>query len=124
MSEQPPPLARSLRGLAATLLGLAQVRLELLSVEARVEALRLGEILLYGAIALTMFSVGVVFLAIFLTVLLWDSHRLLALAVFATLFLSGGFLSAWVARHRVRQGSRLFAESIRELQKDRAKLEP
>ncbi|MBL8371364.1 MAG: phage holin family protein [Burkholderiaceae bacterium] len=124
MSEQPPPLARSLRGLAATLLGLAQVRLELLSVEAREEALRLGEILLYGAIALTMLSVGVAFLAIFLTVLLWDSHRLLALAVFATLFVSGGIVAAWVARDRVRQGSRLFAESIRELQKDRTKLEP
>ncbi len=124
MSEQPPPLARSLRGLAATLLGLAQVRLELLSVEAREEALRLGEILLYGAIALTMLSVGVAFFAIFLTVLLWDSHRLLALAVFATLFLSGGIVAAWVARDRVRQGSRLFAESIRELQKDRTKLEP
>ena len=124
MSEQPPPLTRSLRGLAATLLGLAQVRLELLSVEVREEALWLGEILLYGAIALTMLSVGVAFLAIFLTVLLWDSHRLLALAVFATLFLSGGFMAAWVARHRVRQGSRLFAESIRELQQDRAKLEP
>ncbi len=124
MSEQPPPLARSLRGLAATLLGLAQVRLELLSVEAREEALRLGEILLYGAIALTMLSVGVAFFAIFLTVLLWDSHRLLALAVFATLFLSGGIVAAWVARDRVRQGSRLFTESIRELQKDRTKLEP
>lgn len=124
MSEQPPPLARSLRGLAATLLGLAQVRLELLSVEAREEALRLGEILLYGAIALTMLSVGVAFFAIFLTVLLWDSHRLLALAVFATLFLSGGIVAAWVARDRVRQGSRLFAQSIRELQKDRTKLEP
>jgi uncharacterized membrane protein YqjE len=124
VSEQPPPLARSLRGLAATLLGLAQVRLELLSVEAREEALRLGEILLYGAIALTMLSVGVAFLAIFLTVLLWDSHRLLALAVFATLFLSGGIVAAWVARDRVRQGSRLFTESIRELQKDRTKLEP
>ena len=124
MSEQPPPLARSLRGLAATLLGLAQVRLELLSVEAREEALRLGEILLYGAIALTMLSVGVAFLAIFLTVLLWDSHRLLALAVFATLFLSGGIVAAWVARDRLRQGSRLFTESIRELQKDRTKLEP
>lgn len=124
MSEQPPPLARSLRGLAATLLGLAQVRLELLSVEAREEALRLGEILLYGAIALTMLSVGVAFLAIFLTVLLWDSHRLLALAVFATLFLSGGIVAAWAARDRVRQGSRLFTESIRELQKDRTKLEP
>jgi len=124
VSEQPPPLARSLRGLAATLLGLAQVRLELLSVEAREEALRLGEILLYGAIALTMLSVGVAFFAIFLTVLLWDSHRLLALAVFATLFLSGGIVAAWVARDRVRQGSRLFTESIRELQKDRTKLEP
>ena len=124
MSEQPPPLARSLRGLAATLLGLAQVRLELLSVEAREEALRLGEILLYGAIALTMLSVGVAFFAIFLTVLLWDSHRLLALAVFATLFLSGGIVAAWGARDRVRQGSRLFTESIRELQKDRTKLEP
>lgn len=124
MSETPPPLARSLRGLAGTVLGLAQVRLELLSVEAREEALRLGEILLYGAIAFTLLSVGIVFVAILLTVLLWETQRLLALAVFATLFLASGAIAAVFARSRIRQGSRLFTESIRELSQDRAQLDP
>lgn len=124
MSETPPPLARSLRGLVGTVLGLAQVRLELLSVEAREEALRLGEILLYGAIAFTLLSVGIVFVAILLTVLLWETQRLLALAVFATLFLTTGAIAAVFARSRIRQGSRLFAESIRELSQDRAQLDP
>jgi len=41
----------SVRGFAASLIEFLAVRLELVSVEAREEALRLGELLLYGAIA-------------------------------------------------------------------------
>lgn len=117
-------LSASVRGLAATLIELAQVRLELFSVEAQEEVLRVAGLLAYGAIALVCLALGLGFLAILITVALWDTHRLLALAVFAVLFLLAGLLAAWRARERVQRGSRLFSASIDELRQDREALEP
>jgi uncharacterized membrane protein YqjE len=117
-------LSASVRGLAATLIELAQVRLELLSVEAQEEVLRVAGLLAYGAIALVCLALGLGFLAILITVALWDTHRLLALAVFAVLFLLCGLVAAWRARERVLLGSRLFSASIDELRQDREALEP
>lgn len=117
-------LSASVRGLAATLIELAQVRLELLSVEAQEEVLRVAGLLAYGAIALVCLALGLGFLAILITVALWDTHRLLALAVFAVLFLLAGLLAAWRARERVQRGSRLFSASIEELRQDREALKP
>ena len=66
----PERLAVSLRGFSASLVEFLSVRLELVSVEAREEALRLGELLLFGAIAVILLGLGLTFLAILLTVLL------------------------------------------------------
>lgn len=119
-----PPLANSLRGLVGTVLTLARLRLDLLSVEAQEEMARVGGLLLYGALAVIGLSLGVGFLAILITVLLWDSHRLLALAVFATLFGTLGTVAALAASRRARQGTRLFAASLDELRQDRERLGP
>jgi uncharacterized membrane protein YqjE len=110
--------------LAGSLLGLFQVRLELLSVEAREEVSRLGGLLLYGTFAVVFLSLGLGFLAILITVALWDSQRLLALGIFSTLFLTLGVVTAFLARDRLQQGSRLFAASLEELQRDQDSLRP
>lgn len=115
----PQRLSSSLKGLAATVLELLQLRLELLSVEAQEEVLRVGALLVYGAVAVAFLSLGVVFLALLITVALWDSHRVLALAVFTALFLLMGGVAAWLARARVRSGTRLFSASVEELRQDR-----
>ena len=115
----PQRLSSSLKGLAATVLELLQLRLELLSVEAQEEVLRIGALLVYGAVAVAFLSLGVVFLALLVTVVLWDSHRVLALAVFTVLFLLMGAVAAWLARERVRSGTRLFSASVEELKQDR-----
>lgn len=115
----PQRLSSSLKGLAATVLELLQLRLELLSVEAQEEVLRVGALLVYGAVAVVFLSLGVVFLALLITVVLWDSHRVLALAVFTALFLLMGGVAAWLARERVRSGTRLFSASVEELKQDR-----
>ena len=120
----PPRLAASARGLAATVLELLQVRLELFGVEAQEEVLRVAGLLAYGAIAITFLSLGLGFLAMLITVALWDGQRLLALGVFATLFLLLGLLAAWMARERLRSGSRLFADSVDALRSDRDALKP
>ena len=122
MSGPPQRLSASLRGLTASLFELLQLRLELLGVEAREEVLRVGGMLIYGALAVAFLSLGLGFLAILITVALWDSHRLLALAVFATLFLALGGVSAYLAQLRVLSGSHLFSASVEELKQDRESL--
>lgn len=120
----PTRLSASVRGLAGTVLALLQVRLELLSVEAQEEVARIAGLLAYGAAAVACLSLGLGFLAILITVALWDGQRLLALAVFATLFLLLGVIAAWRARDHARSGSRLFATSIDELARDQEALRP
>ena len=126
MSATPRPrgLFASLRGLAATGLSLAQTRLELLAVELQEEKARLLGLLAWGALALIFLSAGVIFLAVAITVLLWDSHRLLALGAFTTLFLGIGFVALLLARRLARSGTQLFAASLGELEQDRAALAP
>lgn len=124
MSAPPTRLSASLKGLISTLLELFQLRLELLSVEVQEEVLRVGGLLVFGAIAVAFLSLGLGFLAMLITVALWDTHRLLPLAVFAALFLGFGAVAAWLARERVRSGTRLFSASIEELKQDRGGLRP
>jgi uncharacterized membrane protein YqjE len=122
MSDSPRRLSASLKTLAGTVLELLQLRLELLSVEAQEEVQRLGGLLVYGAVAVTFVSLGLGFLSILITVALWESHRLLALSVFATLFLTLGGVFAWLARERARAGTRFFSSSAEELKRDRESL--
>lgn len=117
-------LFASLKGLVGTTVALLQNRLQLLGVELAEERLRLLSLVTYGAIALICLSAGLVFLAVFLTVLWWDSHRLLALGVFSALFLAAGCVSLFVAMGHARVGSNLFAASLAELRKDRDGLAP
>lgn len=116
-------LYSSLRGLVAGGVALLRTRLELLATELQEEKARVLILLAYGAAALILLAVGAVFLAVFFTVLLWDSHRLLALGVFAALFLAAGALAAALALRLARTESRLFAASLAELGEDRAELE-
>lgn len=124
MASAAGSLGSRLRNVVAGALGILQTRLELFATELQEEKLRLGSLLGYAAAAFFFLGFGAVMLALFLTVLLWDSHRLLALGVFAALFLAIGLSAALVALRIARQGSRLFAASIAELAQDREMLKP
>ena len=113
-----------LRSYAADAIGILQTRLELLATEVAEEKLRLGTLLGYVAAAFFFLGFGTVLLALLFTVLLWDSHRLLALGIFTTLFLAIGIIAALIAARVSRQGSRLFAASISELEQDRDMIRP
>lgn len=124
MAPAPGSLGSRLRSSIAGALGILQTRLELLATEFQEEKLRLGALLGYAAAAFFFLGFGAVMLALFLTVLLWDSHRLLALGIFTALFLAIGILAALAAARIGRQGSRLFAASIAELAQDREMIRP
>ena len=120
----PGSVGARLRGHLAAALGILQTRLELLATEVAEEKVRLGSLLGFAAAAFFFLGFGAVLLALFLTVLLWDRHRLLALGVFTALFLAFGLIAALAAARIGRQGSRLFAASISELAQDRDMIRP
>lgn len=124
MAPAPGSLGSRLRSSIAGALGILQTRLELLATEFQEEKLRLGALLGYAAAAFFFLGFGAMMLALLLTVLLWDSHRLLALGIFTALFLAIGILAALAAARIGRQGSRLFAASIAELAQDREMMRP
>ncbi|MBK7768867.1 MAG: phage holin family protein [Sulfuritalea sp.] len=123
MSDQ-RGLFLSTKGLLGTGVTLLRNRLELLGVELAQERVRLLSLLAYGGAAFLCIAAGLVFLAIFLTVLLWENNRLLALGVFSALFLGAGIASLSLAMSLARSGSQLFSASLAELRSDREALTP
>ena len=122
MSDPAPTrLGESLKGLADSGLATVQTRLELFSVELKEEKLRAGSFLFDTVLAALFIGFGFVFLLAFLTVLFWDSHRLLALAVFTAVFLTLGAVALARAQRRLR-GVRWFAASTAELARDLERL--
>lgn len=119
-----PSTSARLRSLLADVLELIQVRLELASIEAREDLGQLLVLLALGLLALLLLGLGLVFLALFVTVLLWDSQRLLALGGLTALFFAAALVLGLLARRRLRQGLRLFRSSIDELRRDQEQLRP
>jgi len=117
-----PGLLGSLRQLIGTLLETAQVRLSLLSNELEQEKLRLFDGLLWAGLALLLLGMGALLLCVFVIVLFWDSHRLLALGTLALLFLGAGTLLLVRARARLQSRGGPFNSSVAELGRDRAGL--
>ncbi|HEY9199786.1 MAG TPA: phage holin family protein [Gammaproteobacteria bacterium] len=115
-------LFESLTGFAATLVALAQTRLELLSTDLEEERLHIFSLLVSVLAALFFVGVGLVLATILLVVAFWDAHRLLALGSLAGFFLVAGLAAAGVAVHKARTKPRLFAASLSELHKDRQQL--
>lgn len=122
MNSARPGLFTSLRGFATTAVALLRTRLELLKVEAQEEIGRIISLLMWGIAAVLLGTAGLVFAAVFLTVLLWDSHRLLALGIFAALFIAAAMVAINTVLRLVRKGSQLLSASLAELRRDEATL--
>lgn len=122
MSGQSSGLFSSLCGFATTGVALVRTRLELLRVEAKEEVGRLSGLIWWGIAAVMLGVGGMLFLAVFITVLLWDSQRLLALGIFSALFLFAALIAGVMATRLARRPSQLFAATLTELHHDEAAL--
>lgn len=116
-------LFAALKALLDTVLGLLQTRAALLAVELEEERERLLALLLYGTAAFFFLSFGLVMLAIFLTALFWETHRLLVIGSFTTLFLTCGVFACILVRRLLKRATPLFSSSLGELAQDRASLQ-
>ena len=118
-SPDPRGLFASTKGLLSTGVNLVHNRLQLFGVELAEERVRLVSMIAYGVVAVLCIVTGLVFLAIFFTVLLWESNRLLALGVFSVIFLGAGVVGLTLVMKQARSASPPFSASLAELRKDR-----
>lgn len=122
MASSPGGLFGSLRSLLSHSLELARTRLELLVAELEEEKSRLLRVLAYGAVAFFMLGAGIVFFAMFLTVLLWEDHRLLTLGLLTLMFFGVGTSALALAWRSTRSRSGFLAATLGELAQDQAAL--
>ena len=112
----------SLRALAATLLAIAHTRLELLSTELEEQWLWVSSMLVWALVALFCAGMAIVLAVLFVAVVLWETHRLLALGVPAIIFFLVAIVTGLVVRGKARTKPRLFAATLEELSKDHKEL--
>lgn len=119
-----PGLSGSLRRLLDQGLELLQVRLELIGTEIELEAQRLLDALLRAVVALLLIGLALLFAAVFVVALCWDSYRLPALAGVALCYGAAALWFLRSARTRLHQPGGSFAASVAELARDREYLAP
>jgi uncharacterized membrane protein YqjE len=121
-SPAAPGLASSLRSLGATLLEAVGTRAELAFVELREEGERRKELLVLGLVGAIFLALGLLLAALFVVVLFWDSHRLLALGAVTLAYLGVALGAFGTLRRRQRESPAPFEATLRELAADRAAL--
>lgn len=122
--DAPPPagLFSSLKRLLATLLDIAQVRLDLLTTEFEREKLRLFDGLLWAAVALLFIGLGLLLLAALLVVVAPENLRPLVLGLLALASLGFGAWLVAQARRRLASPDGVLPATRAELARDRAAL--
>jgi uncharacterized membrane protein YqjE len=114
--------ASSVRSALRTVLAFAETRARLAANEFEEQALRLLEVVVWAVAALLFFAIALVFIALFIVLLFWDSNRLLAAGLVAAFFVAGGLASALMVRAGLAARPKFLAATLAELQKDREKM--
>jgi len=121
MSEdQSPGLIGRLRRVAASSLYLVECRINLFATELESDLTRLGKGMILLMLAALFGAFTLLTLLAFMTVLLWDNHRLLALGLSTLCF---GGLAVWCATIAAQKllSAKSFLENTRtEFEKDRS----
>lgn len=118
MADPANTTAARVRRLLANMLELARLRLELFGVEAREDLARLIVLAVQAVLAAILLGFGIIFLALLITLIFWDTHRVLAMGVATGVFWLAGLLLILRVREHLRQGLRLFSSTIDELRRD------
>lgn len=113
-----------LRSSVAALIDIGATRLELAATEYEEERLRLLQLLISTIATLLLLSMTVLLATTFVIVLMWDSHRLLAIGILVMAFALATAASALGWRRRLSQQPAFMAATVAELQRDADALRP
>jgi uncharacterized membrane protein YqjE len=111
-------LIDSVRNAAATLVAIAQTRLEIISTELQEEIGRAANLLLWAFVALIAAGIGLFLGALVLIFAFWDTHRLLVSLLVMGFFLLLSGIAVLVLRAKLANRSPLLAATIAELSSD------
>ena len=114
-----PGLLDSLRQLGSTLASILHTRFELFTKEFERERIRVMRLLLIGAVGLFFFCLGTLTLTLFVIVIFWDTHRLLAIGGVTLLYLGIALGLGLYAKGEAGRSARPFASTLAEFKRDR-----
>ena len=111
-------LLGSLRSLSGLVVAIAHNRLNLLSTDLEIARERTVSVLIMVLVALFCLCFGALLLALFVVVIFWDTHRLLALGSVTGLFLLVGGVYLLRVIRALKRMPATFEASLTELAKD------
>jgi len=115
-------LLDSLKTLTATVVAMAYNRLHLLSADIEIARERIFSLFITVIVALFFLCFGVLLLSLFIVVIFWDTHRLLALGTVTGLFIGVGSILLIRAMSAIKKMPATFEASLAELAKDHEQL--
>jgi uncharacterized membrane protein YqjE len=116
-------LLHSLTQVFATLVAMAQTRLELLTTELQQEIQQAAQVLLWAFVALFAAGIGLFLAALAVIFAFWDSHRVLVSIIVTGVFFA---IAAGAALHlssKLRSRGRMLDGTLTELARDRERLD-
>ncbi len=112
-------LFKSLTNLVATVVGIVQTRVELLTTELQEEIHRVAELLVWTVIALLAAGMGLFIAALAIIFVFWDTHRVLASVLVTAAFFGIALVAALVLQAKLRSKPPMLDATLAELAKDR-----
>jgi len=106
--------------IGTTLVAMARTRLELAAVEVQEEAQRVLGYVAWVLLAAFLGAGALMLVALFVIVLFWDSHRLLAIGTMAGVFALAAIVILMQVRARFAARPRMMSATLAELNKDLA----
>jgi uncharacterized membrane protein YqjE len=111
-------ITATLARLGATVAAMLRTRLELASVEIEEQVQRWTRNLMLSLLLLFLGAMAIVFLALLVIIVFWDSHRIAAALGMTALFALAAGVVGIQLRARLRSSPRLLAATLAELHKD------
>lgn len=111
-------LLGSLKSMTALAVAIAHNRLNLLSADLEIAREQTVSLFMMVLVALFCLCFGALLLALFVVVIFWDTHRLLALGSMTGLFMLIGIVCLWRVIKALKVMPATFEASLDELAKD------
>jgi uncharacterized membrane protein YqjE len=115
-------LLGSLRELVASIVGLVEARLELISSDIAEARARIVQLSIVVGVVVVCVQIGVLLLLISLVLSIPEAHRAAAVGIAGLLLLAGAIVGALWIRHRLKRRRPFFEATLAEFEKDRDKL--
>jgi uncharacterized membrane protein YqjE len=116
-------LLHSLTQVFASLVAMAQTRLELLTTELQEEIQQAAQVLLWAFVALFAAGIGLFLAALVLIFAFWDTHRVLVSIIVTGAFFAIAAFAALNLFGKLRNRPRMLDGTLTELARDRERLD-